>query len=81
MVVTYPGAQAIPLSRSLASNCVTHMPILSPCDALCTGRLNICTDFTFRTSFIDAISIDCNNNDNNTTTNFELMLAQLDLTQ
>ncbi len=52
------GAQTIPLSSDLASNWVTQIPILSPCDADCTGFLNICIDLTLRTSFSDAISTD-----------------------
>jgi len=58
-VGTTSGVAAKPRSRRAGSNWVTHMPTLSPWDALSTGRLNICIDFTFRCSFNAGTSTIC----------------------
>ena len=52
-----PGAHTRQRSTSLASNCVTHIPTLSPCEACCTGWWNICMDLTFLVVFRNGTSI------------------------
>ncbi len=57
----WPGVHTRHLSTCLGSNCVTHIPTLSPCIAVVTGSWNICIDLTFLLTFKVGISIVCKN--------------------